>query len=203
MIQANLFIEPADWFAELRWAEWFPKSQPVHVDLGAGDGGFAVARAQAHPEWNFIAVERLLGRARKIDKRGRRLELSNLRVLRMETLYAVRRLFAAGSVEAFYLLFPDPWPKKKHHRRRIIRGEFLDGIERALKSGGTLYCATDHADYFQEMEETMRARAGWATRKISDDEGFAERTDFERQFLAEGRTIGRLECRWHSDATSV
>lgn len=191
------FIEPESWFQFLKWSDWFASPQPVEIDLGAGDGGFIAARAQAHPGTNFVAVERLLGRARKIDKKARRLGLWNLRVVRMETLYTIRWLVPAASVRAFYLLFPDPWPKKKHHKHRVIRGEFLGAIEQALEPGGTFFAATDHAEYFNEIQEAFHQRAGWKSRKASDEEWFAEKTDFERHFLKEGKVIGRMKAVWH------
>jgi len=192
----NLFIAPQDWFAALDWPDWFTLPQPIEVDLGAGDGGFVAARAQANPGINFVAVERLLGRARKIDRKGRRLGLANLRVLRIESLYAVRRLFAPGSVRAFYLLFPDPWPKKRHHKNRIIRGEFLGAIERALVAGGQFFAATDHTEYFAEMIEAFRGRPGWTSELVEDRDWFAEKTDFETHFLREGKSIGRMKAVW-------
>jgi tRNA (guanine-N7-)-methyltransferase len=190
------FIEPDNWFERLDWKAWFPSPHPVEIDLGAGDGGFVAARAQAHPDTNFIAVERLLGRARKIDRKSRRLGLSNLRVIRMETLYTIRWLVPEASVRAFHLLFPDPWPKKKHHKHRVIRGEFLDAVERALEPGGLFFAATDHAEYFEEIIAAFRGRAGWKSGKVSDEEWFPEKTDFERHFLKEGKAIGRMRAVW-------
>jgi tRNA (guanine-N7-)-methyltransferase len=211
--QSSAFIEPSDWFVPLEWADWFPAGQPIEVDLGAGDGGFIAERARACPRINFVAVERLLGRARKIEKKARRMKLANLRVLRIETLYAVRWLFPAASIRAFYLLFPDPWPKKKHQRRRIIRaavptggeprhgrGEFLSAVERALEPGGVLYAATDHEEYFEEIRAAFAGRAGWSTSLLDESSWFAEKTDFERQFVREGRKIGRLKALWSGNA---
>ena len=190
------FIEPENWFEILKWADWFPSQQPIEVDLGAGDGGFVIARAQAHPELNFLAVERLLGRARKIDKKARRLGLSNLRVLRMESLYTVQWLLPPGSVSAFHLLFPDPWPKKKQQKHRLIRGTFLAAIERALEPGGAFHAATDHEEYFAEIVGAFRNRAGWRAQLVENSAWLREKTDFEIQFLSEGKKIGRLKAVW-------
>ena len=192
----NRFIEPENWFARLDWKACFPSEQPVEVDLGAGDGGFITARAKAHPQTNFVAVERLLGRARKIDKKARCLGLSNLRVLRMESLYTVKWLLPAGSIRAFHLLFPDPWPKKKHHKHRVIRGEFLGAIEQALAPGGCLFAATDHEEYFGEIVDAFCTRSGWEMHFLKEHEWFREKTDFELQFLSEGKKISRMKAVW-------
>lgn len=192
----NRFIAPENWFEVLNWSDWFACPQPIEVDLGAGDGGFISERAKNHPHVNFLAVERLLGRARKIDRKARRLAPENLRVVRMETLYTIKWLIPPHSVQTFYLLFPDPWPKKKHHKHRIIRGEFLGALEQALEPGGALFAATDHAEYFQEIHEALLQRPGWTTSLVKDEEWFAEKTDFERHFLSEGKKIGRLKAIW-------
>ena len=87
----------------------FPREQPVHVEIGAGDGSFFAAFAQAHPNINFIALERLLGRLRKIDRKCRRAGLQNALLLRLEADYFVRYLLPPESVEAVHIYFPDPW----------------------------------------------------------------------------------------------
>ena len=212
----TLFIQPENWFTFLNWAEWFPSAQPIEVDLGAGDGGFIAARAKARPEINFVAVERLLGRAQKIDRKARQLGLANLRVLRMESYYTIRWLIPPASVRAFYLLFPDPWPKKRHHKNRVIRaaspeggeprqgrGDFLGAIEQALVPGGCLFAATDHEEYFKEIVDTLRQRSGWKMHLLEDQEWFLEKTDFELQFLSEGKKIGRLKAVWSGTGCST
>ena len=192
------FIEPESWFALLDWSTWFPAQQPIEIDLGAGDGSFVTARARAHPDVNFVAVERLLGRARKIGKKALRHGFSNLRVLRMESFYTVKWLIPAGSVSAFHLLFPDPWPKKKHHKHRIIRGEFLTTVERALVSGGCFFAATDHEEYFSEILEAFHRRPGWKIHLMENQGWFPEKTDFELSFLSEGKKINRMKAIWNS-----
>src|SRR4029077_12934920 len=79
--------------------------------------------------------------------------IGNVRLLQMEISYAVRYLLPPGSVEVFYLLFPDPWPKRRHWRRRIVNENFLRAINQTLISGGTLHIATDCVDYFEKIKE--------------------------------------------------
>src|SRR5512139_399276 len=94
----------------------FARAQPLEVELGSGDGGFLAEYAARHPEHNFIGVERLLGRMRKLDRKGQRAGLTNLRGVRIECSYFLQYLLPPHSAEALHIYFPDPWPKRRHHR---------------------------------------------------------------------------------------
>src|SRR5207247_9007951 len=89
-----------------------------------------------------------------------------MRVLNAETSYALRYLLPENSVETFYLLFPDPWPKRRHQQRRVVSTEFLDSISHALEPGGVLHVATDQRDYFQQIERLALGNSRFA--KIED-----------------------------------
>ena len=93
-------------------AALFPRPQPLDLELGSGDGSFAALYAQRHPERNLLAVERLLGRLRKIDRKGLRAGLANLRLIRLEASYVVEHLLPRESVRSLHVYFPDPWPKR-------------------------------------------------------------------------------------------
>jgi len=112
----------------------FGRRAALHVDLGCGDGSFLCALAQRIPEKNFLGIERLLGRFRSAAVKVA--NIRNVRVLRMESSYVVRYLLPPRSVETFYLLFPDPWPKRRHWRRRIVTPDLLKAISQALVQGG-------------------------------------------------------------------
>ena len=139
----------------------FGRKAPLHVDLGCGDGSFLCALAQRLPNKNFLGIERLSGRVRSSARRAA--SLDNVRLLQMESFYAVRHLLPAGSVETFYLLFPDPWPKRRHHRRRLLTPDFLSSVHTVLKQDGTIYIATDHLDYFRKIEDITRSASGFAS----------------------------------------
>ncbi len=191
--------QPPSWFERLDWAEVFgPEgaTSPIHVDLGAGDGGFVLARAAAHPQTRFLAVERLLGRVRKIHRKARRLGLDNLRTLRIEGAYAAEHLLPERSVAALTILFPDPWPKRRHHKNRLVQTTFLEHGARSLRPDGWLAIKTDDADYFAWISEALDACASLRRWKEADPaELLPEPTDFERHFLKEGRTIHFLAAR--------
>ena len=138
----------------------FGRKAPLHVDLGCGDGSFLCALAQRLPDKNFLGIERLSARIRSSARKAA--SLGNVRLLQMESSYAVRYLLPAESVETFYLLFPDPWPKRRHHRRRIVTPDFLDSVHVALEQNGITYIATDHLDYFRKIKEIAESIPGFA-----------------------------------------
>src|SRR5262245_31933052 len=110
--------------------------------------------AQQFPKSNFLGIERLTKRVEKVRRKAEKIE--NVRVLRADTLFAVRYLLPESSVEAFYLFFPDPWPKRRHQFRRIFTRDFLDAIAATLGQQGVLYIATDQLDYFHQIERLSR-----------------------------------------------
>ena len=142
----------------------FGRKAPLHVDLGCGDGSFLFALAERLPARNFLGIERLRGRIRSSARKVANLE--NVRLLQIESSYAVRYLLPAGSVETFYLLFPDPWPKRRHHRRRIVTPDFLKSVHTALVKDGLIYIATDDVEYFRKISETARSTPGFATTDV-------------------------------------
>ena len=168
----------------------FGRKAPLHVDLGCGDGSFLCALAQRLPDKNFLGIERLLGRIRSAARKAS--SLDNVRLLQMESFYAVRYLLPAESVETFYLLFPDPWPKRRHHRRRIVTLDFLNSIHAALEHNGVIYIATDHLDYFRKIKKTAESIPGFA---IDDADVDLPQSKFGLAFRQKGAPIYWLALR--------
>src|SRR5947208_743367 len=161
----------------------FPKAQPVEVELGSGDGSFLVEHAALHPEHNFIGVERLLGRIRKMDRKGLRLGLTNLLGVRIESSYFLEYLLPPNSATALHVYFPDPWPKRKHRRHRLINERFPSLAHQALAPGGTVFLRTDDRDYFEQMAAVFGGCPLFHS--VATPDGLAQlRTDFERDFEA-------------------
>jgi tRNA (guanine-N7-)-methyltransferase len=137
----------------------FGRKAPLHVDLGCGEGSFLCALAERLPDKNFLGIERLSSRIRSSAHKAT--SLNNVRLLQMESSYAVRYLLQARSVERVYLLFPDPWPKRRHHRRRIVTSDFLNSVHTVLKENGTLHIATDDLDYFGKIKGIAGSNPGF------------------------------------------
>ena len=183
-------LVPESYVASLDLLAIFGRAAPLHVDLGCGDGAFLCELAQRYPQKNFLGIDKLAGRVAKTCRKASAFE--NVRVLNVEISYAVRFLVPEESVETFYLFFPDPWPKRRHHRRRIVTPSFLDSIHHALISDGSFHVATDQADYFEQIRQTAQSHAGFAP---SDNNVDLPVTKFERRFRELGAPIYRLSLR--------
>jgi tRNA (guanine-N7-)-methyltransferase len=206
----------------------FGRIAPLHVDLGCGDGSFLCALAAENPEKNALGIERQLRRVMTSSRKAS--ALANVRVLHTEIAYAVANLLPPNSVAVFYLLFPDPWPKRRHHRRRLVTPEFLGSIRCALEPDGVLHIATDHLNYFQHITRLVRTLAQSAAPELdrlnrSSLQGAARQLDcliqsscetfevivgcdlelpltkFEKRFRTQGASIYRLTLRKVSPVT--
>lgn len=190
----SIEFTPADYFAPLPLDAMFEKAAPLQIDLGCGYGAFIVAMAKEHPDCNFIGVERLVGRVRKVCKRSANAGLRNVRILCLESLYTMEKLVPAQSVSVIHVMFPDPWPKRKHRARRLINAGFLDAAREALSPDGELRLTTDDTDYFAQMQSVAAAHNGFSIIDWPEDPAYP-RTDFEKHFRAAGLTIHRLLLR--------
>ena len=194
VIAAPILFRPASYIERLDLGSLFSKVQPIEVELGAGDGSFILQWAAKHPERDFLAVERLLGRLRKIEKRASRAGLANLRGMRIEAAYFAEYLLPAGSVSAFHIYFPDPWPKLRHRKNRLINERFTEVLRAALTLQGVVYLRTDDTDYFQQMQRVFDGSANFEPTDTPRE--LAEvMTDFEAEFNAKGIRTNRAAYR--------
>jgi tRNA (guanine-N7-)-methyltransferase len=166
-------------------AALFPAMQPLELEAGCGDGSFLVHYARNHPERNFIGTERLLGRLRKLDRKGRRAGLVNLRGLRIESAYCLEYLLPPRCLSVLHAYFPDPWPKRKHRRHRLINERFPAIARQALVPGGLVYLRTDDRDYFDQMLAVFRADQSFQPVE-TPPELSGQVTDFEADFRSRG-----------------
>ncbi len=134
---------PADWDAEFR------RSGPLELEVGFGDGRFTVRRAVAEPATRFVGLEVSSTSLQRALKNVRRAGLDNVRLAKVGAEFAVRQLFAAGSLDAMTVNFPDPWPKGKHERHRLLKRPFFELAASRLRPGGEIRLATDHPGYLE------------------------------------------------------
>ncbi|WP_407942586.1 tRNA (guanosine(46)-N7)-methyltransferase TrmB [Micromonospora globbae] len=174
-------------------AELFGRAAPVVLEIGSGMGETTAAMAGADPDRDYLAVEvHTPGIANLLDLVERH-GLRNVRVARGDALELVRRL-PAGSLDAVHVFFPDPWPKARHHKRRLIQPAHVALLRSRLAPGGTIHCATDWAEYAEAMRETLDADP----ELVNTHDGFAPRpahrpvTKFERRALLAGRPVADL-----------
>jgi tRNA (guanine-N7-)-methyltransferase len=181
----SVIVCPRSYVEPLPMRELFSKQQPLEIELGAGDGSFLVAWAAKKPLHNFLGVERLLGRLRKTDRKIQRAGLANSRLLRIEAGYFLEYLVPLASATALHIYFPDPWPKRKHWRHRLINDQFTRVAAKALQPGGTVYLRTDDQSYFAQMTSVFGANPDYGMTS-TPAELRAVLTDFERDFQARG-----------------
>jgi tRNA (guanine-N7-)-methyltransferase len=182
--------QPASYFEPLDWRQVFGRTAPVEIDVGCGKGNFLVWLAGTKPEHNFLGVDRLLLRLRKVEKKIQRAKLTNVRLLRLEFSYVIAKLVPDNSVTAYYILFPDPWPKRRHAKKRLFQPEFVGELHRTLVAGGAVNVATDNAAYFEQIVGLMNGFELEPPLPLPEE----ARTEFEKIFLAKGDAVHR--ARW-------
>lgn len=185
---------PEHYFRELASREIRRDERPLEVDLGCGDGSFLMEMAAHYPERDFLGVERLLGRVRKVCRKATRRGLANARVLRLDSRYVVEWLLPEAQVSRLHLLCPDPWPKVRHHRRRLVQADFLEAVRRVLVPGGEFLFMTDHQEYFEWVEEKVAEFGKFERLEWTEETFFYPKTDFQQLWESEGKAMWRLRC---------
>jgi tRNA (guanine-N7-)-methyltransferase len=180
----------------LDWARLFGNQHPVEVEIGTGKAGFLLRRAQAHPERNFLGIEWANRFFRFAADRLRRWGVANVRMVRTDASHFIRVQCPRASLSALHVYHPDPWPKKRHHKRRLFQKPFVDAATACLAPGGRWAVQTDHAEYFAVIVGLLRGHP--ELEEIAfDDPGFdldpdSIATNFEVKYLREGRAIHRI-----------
>lgn len=173
--------------------EVFGRSSPLELEVGFGKGRFLLRQAQARPDTDFVGVERAAKYFRLARTRAEKRKLTNLRLVRGDARVLVEDRLPDGCLDRAHVYFPDPWPKKRQHKRRLLDPPFFHALARRLRPGGELHLATDHADYFREIVLSVETERRFvaADPLPEDPEGL---TNYEVKYRAEGRPIHR--ARW-------
>jgi len=198
-IASEIELVPANCFEPFDFRGIYGRDAPIEVDLGCGDGTFLAAIAAENPDTDFLGIERLPGRLNSACRKIERAGLTNTRVTRFELFYAVENLLQPGSIAAFYLLFPDPWPKRRHAARRIMNASFLECLRRCLVPNGRIHIATDAMEYFRGITRLALASRDFAM--IADSRSLLPASKFECGFRKRGVAVHRLELRKVSPVT--
>lgn len=192
----------------LDWGEIFGNDHPLELEVGFGKGLFLVTAAQAHPEINFVGVEIVrkyqLFTATRLAKRG----LDNVRVACADVRLFLPRCVAEASLQAIHVYFPDPWWKKRHHKRRVFTAEFVAECARVLRPGGQLYAVTDVEDYAALMSALLAEQPALQSLPPPSEKGPSHDldylTNFERKFRKQGKSIYRMRYeKWGASGHSL
>jgi tRNA (guanine-N7-)-methyltransferase len=172
----------------------FGRLGPVEIEIGSGKGTFLVSQAQAFNKTCFLGIEWASKYYRFAVDRAGRWGLDNVRLIRTDAAHFIAAHVADGSVDGFHLYFPDPWPKRYHHKRRFFDTENLARMLCCLKPSGWINMATDHLNYFEQMQAVAQqaVEAGQVVvipfmRPVGAQEGEVVGTNYERKYMPEGR----------------
>ena len=180
-----------------KWrSDVFQNHQPLVVEVGCGFGHFMLDYCQNYSNINFVGIDYRFKRSFNLAKKIARSRLQNIKYLRArgERLHF---FFNSGEVDEIFLFFPDPWPKTKHHKKRLFQSTFLNNVHRVLKPRGKLYVKTDHDAYATHMTTLLNRDPHWSinlsTRHLHEEypNHFLStyKTNFEKKFLSQGMAI--------------
>ncbi|MDT2755799.1 tRNA (guanosine(46)-N7)-methyltransferase TrmB [Enterococcus asini] len=194
---AIVVADPTKW--QGRWQERFGNNQPIHIEIGMGKGSFITGMAKAHPEINYIGVEMQVSVVSHALDKVLEENLQNVQLLHVDGS-ALTEYFADSEVDQIYLNFSDPWPKKRHEKRRLTSKPFLTVDEAILKPAGEIHFKTDNQGLFEYSlasfsQYGMTLKKVWLDLHHSDFEGNIM-TEYEAKFSAKGQRIYRVEAQF-------
>ncbi|HAR5700930.1 TPA: tRNA (guanosine(46)-N7)-methyltransferase TrmB [Staphylococcus pseudintermedius] len=186
-------------------SEWFERQQPIHIEVGSGMGKFITTLAQQNPHINYVGIERDKNVMIRVLDKVREHNLTNIKLLCNDAVI-LTDYFRQGEVDRIYLNFSDPWPKKRHAKRRLTYRSFLALYQQILREDGELHFKTDNRGLFAYSLESM-SQFGMYFTKINlnlhqEDEGDNIPTEYEHKFAEKGSRIYRMEAKFHSKQTT-
>lgn len=195
----SLRLDPDQALRGLDWEEVFGLPGPVEVEIGVGKGRFLLAAAAARPEVRLLGVEWSNKYLRVAEERAVKRGLANLRFVRADARELVCGAIPDASVAAYYVFYPDPWPKKRHHKRRFFQAATVEHLARTLVPNGSIHVATDHDEYWSVIQTLLDSHELFVKLGEFGGDDFplpsdAPLTNFEAKYQVEGRR--RLRGSW-------
>ena len=188
LTESELVYNPREsGFALLDFNTFFGNDNPVILEIGSGKGRFLIATATEHPELNLVGIEKSLHYHRVIRDRVLKRGLTNVRLINHDAFLVMQKMIPDASVAEVHIYFPDPWPRKREQKRRIIRPDVLTEIHRILVSGGKGIYVTDHREYFEAAGPVIASFFAAEARVPGPSD--VPRTNYEAKYRAEGREI--------------
>ncbi len=196
----GISLEPENLDEKIDFVRIFGRPAPLHIEIGAGKGTFLLSQAKAQPDYNFLGIEWARRYYRYAVDRIGRWGLTNVRIIRTDAAAFLADTVPDDCVDCFHIYFPDPWPKKRHNKRRLICPANIEHLIRCLKSAGQLRIATDHADYFEQIRTVLAARDKQLKeidfiRPAGAETGEWAGTNFERKYIKDQRPIYTFAAR--------
>ncbi len=191
----DIIIEPPGEGVVVDPMAWFNSPGPFELEIGCGKGGFLLSRGRAHPKVRLLGIEWANKYFRFCADRMARWALANVRVMRTDAKDFVIRHLPPASVSVLHLYHPDPWPKKRHHKRRLVQDDFAEAAVRALTPNGRWLIQSDHEEYFLQIKDVLGRRrelseVPWDMATTDADPDW-QGTNFEIKYAREGRVIHR------------
>src|SRR5438094_4030404 len=159
LIVEPIGLDPDQLPKPLHFPGLFGNFNPVELEIGTGKGTFLLDQAKANPHINYLGIEWARWYWRYASDRLRRHNCLNARTVRAEASFFLQEFIPPESISVLHIYFPDPWPKKRHHKRRLIQPPFLELVQRILTPTGRLQIVTDHQEYFEQIEAVVKASA--------------------------------------------
>jgi tRNA (guanine-N7-)-methyltransferase len=196
----GISLKAEDLDGKIDFVRIFGRPGPVHIEIGSGKGTFLLGQATAQPGDNFLGIEWARKYYRYAVDRIGRWGLTNVRIIRTDAATFLADSVLDDSVDCFHIYFPDPWPKKRHHKRRFICPANTEHLIRCLKSDGRLLIATDHADYFEQIKKVLAATSDVFEeidfiKPAGAESGEWTGTNFERKYIKDQRQIYTIAVR--------